>query len=288
MRVHGGGGGRPRLTPRRRPGSLLRGGSGAERCLAQRRELECRSHGTTHQLAERALGRSAGRQLGEHVFAKLGSRSDGTATANRTDPPRFGSVPRKIARSNCNASCKGPQAPGPARRSAPIGSGRPGGTTYDIASQGLHIRGPRRIRVAPHLSPRPRRSVRHERPTRCPGGARGHRLHARGGPCARTGPPPAPAPRRRRRRRPPARHRPPWRERLPARAHARVLQARDQVRRRLHRAGPRRDQGRRPRRPPRAVDRRHHRRRRASSPAARRRATSTARTSRTGSSPTSR
>ena len=43
---------------------------------------------------------------------------------------------------------------------------------------------------------------------------------------------------------------------LPARAHARVLRAGDQARRRLHRARPRRDEGRRPHRPPRAE---HHR-----------------------------
>ena len=63
-------------------------------------------------------------------------------------------------------------------------------------------------------------------------------------------------------RRDAARDRPPRRQRLPARAHARRLRAGDPAVRRLHRARPRVDQGRRARRPPRERDRRHDRRRR--------------------------
>jgi hypothetical protein len=98
VRVGGGGGGRPRRACRRRPGSHLRRACGAERCLSQRRELECRSHGTAHQLAERALVRSAGRQLGEHVFEKVGAGSDGTGPDLRHDLVRFGSGSRKMRR----------------------------------------------------------------------------------------------------------------------------------------------------------------------------------------------
>ena len=65
-----------------------------------------------------------------------------------------------------------------------------------------------------------------------------------------------------RRRTTTARHRPPGRQRLPARAHARRLRAGHPAVRRLHRARPRADEGRRARRPPRERDRRHHRRRR--------------------------
>ena len=59
-----------------------------------------------------------------------------------------------------------------------------------------------------------------------------------------------------------ARHRPPRRDGLPARAHPRVLRARDPPGRRLHRARPRDHQGRRARRAPRERDLRHHGRRR--------------------------
>ena len=55
----------------------------------------------------------------------------------------------------------------------------------------------------------------------------------------------------------PARDRPPRGRGLPARAHARGLHARDQARRRLHRAGPRGHEGRRADRPPRAEHHRH-------------------------------
>ena len=83
VRVRRGGG---RHGPRVRPGG----------CLAQRGELDGRVHGRTHQLAERALVRSADRRGGEHVFVKLGRRPDGTA--RRARPPRgraalFGSAP---------------------------------------------------------------------------------------------------------------------------------------------------------------------------------------------------
>jgi hypothetical protein len=98
VRVGGGGGGRSRVTHRGRPGSRLRCPCGTERCLAQRRELECRSHGTAHQLAERALVRSAGRQLGEHVFAKLGVGSDGKGPPHEPPARRFRSGPRKSGR----------------------------------------------------------------------------------------------------------------------------------------------------------------------------------------------
>jgi hypothetical protein len=95
VRVGGGGGGRRRVPRPSRPGSLVRAVPGAERCLAQRRELECRSHGTTHQLAERALGRATCRQRGEHVFGKVGGRSDGMGAADASEMRRFGSAARK-------------------------------------------------------------------------------------------------------------------------------------------------------------------------------------------------
>src|SRR5215210_5242600 len=73
VRVLGGGGGGPRLR-----------GIG----LTQRRELQGRLCGLAgrvdspaHQLAERALGRSAAGRRGEHVFGKLRTGPDGTATA---------------------------------------------------------------------------------------------------------------------------------------------------------------------------------------------------------------
>jgi len=96
VRVSGGGGGRSRRTCRRRPGSRLRRACGIEGCLAQRRELECRSHGTTHKLAERASCRSGGRQRGEHVFVKLGMGADGTGAGVAEPAPGFGSRTRKM------------------------------------------------------------------------------------------------------------------------------------------------------------------------------------------------
>ena len=60
----------------------------------------------------------------------------------------------------------------------------------------------------------------------------------------------------------PAGDRPPRRERLPARAHARRVRAGDPAVRRLHRARSRRHEGRRARRPARERDQRHDRRRR--------------------------
>ena len=251
MRVHDGGGGRPGLKRRGGPGSLPRSGVGAERCLAQRRELECRSHGTAHQLAKRALGRSAGRQLGEHVFVKLGSGSDGTGVTNAAHPCRFGSAPRKM-----RALIATHLAGRPERTPS---AGTPG---YDSASQALHTGLPRGNRVASALSPWPIwRSFRHERPARRHRGARGHRVHLRRPAGDRPGPSPAPVPRQPRRRvRSAARHRPSRRQRLPARAHARVLRARDRDGRRLHRAGSGRNQGRPPDRPPRALHRQHDRR----------------------------
>src|SRR5215204_5350996 len=82
MRVSGGGGGRRRRPRSLRPGSRWRAVDGVERGLAQRRELECRSHGTTHQLAERALVRATCRQRGEHVFVK------GREGGGRNEAPR--------------------------------------------------------------------------------------------------------------------------------------------------------------------------------------------------------
>ena len=95
MRVGGGGGGRPRSVCRGRPGSRPRSLCGGEGCLAQRRELECRSQGTTHQLAKRAGRRPACRQRGEHVFVKVGGASDGTDVPRARRSARFGSTPRK-------------------------------------------------------------------------------------------------------------------------------------------------------------------------------------------------
>src|SRR5215218_11444863 len=105
VRVGGGGGGRPCAARCGRPGSRLLHTCGVERCLSQRRELECRSHGTAHQLAERALVRSAGRQLGEHVFGKgregVG-RNGGPADARR---PTIWLKNAENATRVCNASC---------------------------------------------------------------------------------------------------------------------------------------------------------------------------------------
>jgi hypothetical protein len=96
VRVGGGGGGRSRARCRSRPGSRLRWACGTEGCLSQRRELECRSHGTAHQLAKRALVRSAGRQRGEHVFGKVGVGSDGMGARCGLRFRRFGSRTRKM------------------------------------------------------------------------------------------------------------------------------------------------------------------------------------------------
>jgi hypothetical protein len=164
VRVGGGGGGRPRRACRRRPGSHLRRACGAERCLSQRRELECRSHGTAHQLAERALVRSAGRQLGEHVFEKVGAGSDGTGPDLRHDLVRFGSGSRKMRRRS--ATClaepagRGAIVPGAVSRGgrdrARRGlAGRVRSCPRDVAgrarsspAQSLHIRARGRARVA--------------------------------------------------------------------------------------------------------------------------------------------
>ena len=164
------------------------------------------ARGTCVRKARVAVGRNGGR--GRH----------------RSGPIRLCSA--ETPRSNCNASCSGART---RQEPAPVGPATPvvRATTSrrrvftSEARAGLESR-----RTSPHG---PGRSVHHERPTRRPGDARGHRLHARGGPRARTGPPPAPASRRRRRRRPATRHRPPRRQRLSARAHARVLQAGDRA-----------------------------------------------------------
>jgi hypothetical protein len=96
VRVGGGGGGRTAVARRSRPGSRLRRTHGTEGCLSQRRELECRSHGTTHELAERAFVGSAGRQRGEHVFVKVRAGSDGMRPRRRRRFGAFGSSARKM------------------------------------------------------------------------------------------------------------------------------------------------------------------------------------------------
>ena len=106
VRVGGGGGGRSRARRRGRPGSRLRRACGTEGCLSQRRELECRSHGTTHQLAKRAFVRSAGRQLGEHVFEK---GRGGVGRNGRTFRHPLRAIWLKTAENAClccNASCR--------------------------------------------------------------------------------------------------------------------------------------------------------------------------------------
>jgi hypothetical protein len=56
------------------------GGKGSVRspCLTQRCERGGRVDGLAHQLAQRALLRAAGDRLGEHVFGRVRSGSDGT------------------------------------------------------------------------------------------------------------------------------------------------------------------------------------------------------------------
>ena len=78
-----------------RPGSRIGRVRCVERCLAQRRELECRSHSTAHQLAKRALVRATCRQHGEHVFGKVGAGSDGIVAARPRFASRFGSATGK-------------------------------------------------------------------------------------------------------------------------------------------------------------------------------------------------
>jgi hypothetical protein len=56
-------------------------------CLTQRRERGGRVHGLAHQLAQRALPRAAGDRLGEHVFGRLGTGSDGTRNVRRFARP---------------------------------------------------------------------------------------------------------------------------------------------------------------------------------------------------------
>ena len=79
VRVRGDGGGGPRGRCGNRPGSRCLRCRGAEGCLAQRRELECRADGLSHPLGERACEWPACRQRGEHVFVKVGRGSDGTS-----------------------------------------------------------------------------------------------------------------------------------------------------------------------------------------------------------------
>ena len=96
VRVRDGGGGRPATAHRNRPGSRSLEGRGAERCLAQRRELECCSQSTAHQLAERASVRATCRQHREHVFGKVRARSDGRAVGpNRSWQGNGSSAPKK-------------------------------------------------------------------------------------------------------------------------------------------------------------------------------------------------
>ena len=70
VRVREGGGGGPRGRCGRRLGNRCLRGRGAEGCLSQCRELECRTDGLSHPLAERAIAWPACRQRGEHVFVK--------------------------------------------------------------------------------------------------------------------------------------------------------------------------------------------------------------------------
>ena len=70
VRVREGGGGGPRGRRGRRLGNRCLRGRGAEGCLSQCRELECRTDGLSHPLAERAIAWPACRQRGEHVFVK--------------------------------------------------------------------------------------------------------------------------------------------------------------------------------------------------------------------------
>jgi hypothetical protein len=128
VRVCGGGGGRRRGACPHRPGSRVGDVNGAERCLAQRRELECRSHSTAHQLAERALGRATCRQLGEHVFVKLGMGSDGTSAPSGGEARGFGSTKRKN-HSEIATGLAGRPDRAPLRRCPQAGTGQGGGDT---------------------------------------------------------------------------------------------------------------------------------------------------------------
>jgi hypothetical protein len=72
---------------------LARGGGGdpgrdalRSPCLTQRRERGGRVDGLAHQLAQRALPRATGDRLGEHVFGRLGGRSDGTRNVRESIP----------------------------------------------------------------------------------------------------------------------------------------------------------------------------------------------------------
>jgi len=89
-------GGGPRGRGGRRPGSRCLLCRGAEGGLTQGRELECRADGLSHPLTKRAWCWPACRQRGEHVFVKVGGRSDGTGSRRGAAGNRFGSAPRKV------------------------------------------------------------------------------------------------------------------------------------------------------------------------------------------------
>ena len=119
MRVHGGGGGRPRLTRRRRPGSRLRGGErdrALPRPASRTRVPFPRHHAPARGASACSVGGSSARGTCVRKARVAVGRNGGRDRAPIR--PRFGSVPRKIRGRNCNASCKGPQRLGPARPSA--------------------------------------------------------------------------------------------------------------------------------------------------------------------------
>lgn len=93
---------------------LARGGGGGpgrgplrSLCLTQRCERRGRVDGAAHQLAERALLRAARGRRGEHVFARLRRRSDGTRTlrANTRGSPRIWLRSGRYDLRKCNGSC---------------------------------------------------------------------------------------------------------------------------------------------------------------------------------------
>ena len=213
VRVCGGGGGRRRGAFPDRPGSRVGDLHGAERCLAQRRELECRSHGTAHQLAERALGRATCRQLGEHVFAKLGVGSDGTNASDSDEVHAFRSPERKIRSETATGLARATRDRGRLWRcthppdAGPRGGRR--GRAFAGCRQGALRRSPRpRLRRLPPGCPSPAATpAPSSAAAGAPSSAASARLHR--------------PPRQRRQRPPPGRlHRPPRNHRRTARTPA--------------------------------------------------------------------
>ena len=239
MRVGDGGGGRPPRMRRIRPGSRSRMRR-EDRALprpASRTRVPYQRH---HAPARGASACSIGGSSAWGTCVRKGR--SGVGRNGGPDPARIDPIWLRSAE-NPGRSCKASCSAGPGR-----------------APQSLHTCGAIPNRVAP--STPFRKGVLHESPAfRDRAGCR--RVLARARPACpgarREGPPRRPP--RRPRRRSPAGHRPPRRARLPARSHAGGLQARHRHGRRLHRAGPRGDEGRVPRRPPRAEHRRDDRRR---------------------------